>query len=239
MSYMSNASQRVSEYIIGKLETEEWKPGMRIDTEESMCKSLHVSRVAVRQGVEKLSSLGVLRKIQGSGTYVNKMEDSSLEGLMYYPPNYKTLRMVLEFRRMFDSRNVELFIEHARKVDISILKQNYIEMAGNADDREYFELMDNNFHEMIAKGTKNILIQQISDTLTSLLLRHQSLQYDLVGPDNAIKWHGRIVEAIENRDKELARRYTRVHIDAALEKLNEVEAQLAAEEESAKKEQAK
>ena len=51
MSYTSNASQRVSEYIIGKLETEEWKPGMRIDTEESMCKSLHVSRVAVRQGV--------------------------------------------------------------------------------------------------------------------------------------------------------------------------------------------
>ena len=47
------------------------------------------------------------------------------------------------------------------------------------------------------------------------------------------------MEAIENRDKELARRYTRVHIDAALEKLNEVEAQLAAEEESAKKEQAK
>ena len=78
MSYMSNASQRVSEYVIEKLESEEWKPGMRIDTEESMCKNLHVSRVAVRQGVEKLSSLGVLRKIQGSGTYVNKMEDSSL-----------------------------------------------------------------------------------------------------------------------------------------------------------------
>ena len=58
MSYMSNASQRVSEYVIEKLESEEWKPGMRIDTEESMCKNLHVSRVAVRQGVEKLSSLG-------------------------------------------------------------------------------------------------------------------------------------------------------------------------------------
>lgn len=107
---------------------ENWKPrnGSPVcgSTPRSPCARACTSAVwQSRQGVEKLSSLGVLRKIQGSGTYVNKMEDSSLEGLMYYPPNYKTLRMVLEFRRMFDSCNVELFIEHARKVDISILSR--------------------------------------------------------------------------------------------------------------------
>lgn len=219
MSYSSNASQRALNYITDNIRTGHWAAGSKIETEDTISEKLGVSRIAVRQAIEKLSTLAVLTKVQGSGTYVNSFEECALGGMVYYPPTLRSLRTVLEFRRMFDSCNAELFIQNATQQQKEDLYQNFRDMVQAKDDRERFEVYDNTFHEMIARGTNNTLICQLSDTLTELLIHHQALQYDLVGPEQAIKWHGRIVEAVQDGDGELARLYTRVHIDNAIKRL--------------------
>ena len=103
MSYSSNASQRVLNYITDNIRTGHWAAGSKIETEDTISEKLGVSRIAVRQAIEKLSTLAVLTKVQGSGTYVNGFEECTLGGMVYYPPTLRSLRTVLEFRRMFDS----------------------------------------------------------------------------------------------------------------------------------------
>lgn len=219
MAYSSQASSIVFDYIVGNISSGKWVPGMKIETEEQLCQTLNVSRIAVRQTVEKLSALAVLKRVQGSGTYVNPFEEATLDGLVYYPSTPEIFLTVLEFRRMFDSYNVELFIANATAEERAALEQNYANMVENRDKKGTFELYDNEFHQLIAKGTHNVVIWQISKTLTELLVRYQALQYETAGPDHAIKWHGMILDAIRNNNGELAHICAKTHIDNSIKKV--------------------
>ena len=216
MSYSPQASSLAFDYITHKISTGQWVPGMKIDTEEQLCNNLNVSRIAVRQAIEKLSALSVLRKVQGSGTYVNSFEDASLLGLIYYPPTRQTMLTVLEFRRMFDSYNAELFVKNAQPEEREALDVNYRDMVKLRDVPEKFQVYESAFHHMIAVGTHNAVIQQISSMLTELLVWQQKLQYSNIGPDNSIEWHGKILDAIQSGNGELASLCTRIHIDNSI-----------------------
>ena len=123
MSYSAQASNLVFKDITEHISSGQWAPGMKIETEEQLCSRLGVSRIAVRQAIEKLSALSVLRKVQGSGTYVNSFKDASLLGMIYYPPTRETMRTVLEFRRMFDSYNAQLFVQYASPEELAELEK--------------------------------------------------------------------------------------------------------------------
>ena len=220
MPYSPQASNQVFDFMTGKISSGEWKPGTKIATEEQLCAQLDVSRIAVRQALEKLSALGVLKRVQGSGTYVNGFDEASLMGLVYYPPTYETMLTVLEFRRMFDPYNAQLFIRHATEKEIQLLQENYAKMLLCENDMLTFRNCDNEFHDLIARGTHNTVIIQISSVLTELLCRHQSAQYQNVGPAHAIKWHRMILSAVSEGNEELANIYARIHIDNAINSLH-------------------
>lgn len=55
-----------------KIETEEWKVGTKIPTEEQLCKMFNVSRATVRNAILELVRQGYLIRQQGKGTFVSK-----------------------------------------------------------------------------------------------------------------------------------------------------------------------
>lgn len=219
MAYSVQAANTVFDYITQKIKTRQWLPGTKISTENQLCEQLGVSRIAVRQAVEKLSALMVLRKVQGSGTYVEEYENVSLQGLLYYPVDKNTMTTVLEFRRMFDSYNTELYIGKCTEEDINRLEENYRAMKAAVDDRSQFRYLDNEFHSMISRGTRNPIIIQISNLLTDLLIEHQNALYQNIGPEHAIEYHGIILENIKTHNAELASIYARMHIENSLKVL--------------------
>lgn len=221
MAYSTQASAAVFEYITDNIKSGKWLPGMKIETEEQLCRALNVSRIAVRQALDKLDALGVLKRQQGSGTYVNSFENASLEGLVYYPPTHSNFLTVLEFRRMFDSSCVELFLQYASAEERRGLETNLEQMILSRDNMEQFDFLDNQFHQMIALGTHNALIIQISKVLTELLVRYQALQYENAGPDHAIKWHTMILEAIKSNNAPLAKICAQTHIENSIKKMQE------------------
>ena len=222
MSYSTQASDIVFEYIIRCIGEGKWLSGMKIDTEEQLCVSLEVSRVAVRQAVERLSALGVLKKVRGSGTYVNDIKDVSLMGIIYFPPSPETMLKILEFRRMFDPYNAELFTRNASEPERKMLLDNYEEMLKHKDDSEAFQADDIAFHHMLAKGTHNLIISQISLMMNDLSAWNQKYQYDNIGPENAVKWHGRIIEAINDGSPELAALCSKIHIDNSIKYIKDM-----------------
>jgi len=221
MAYNVQAANTVFEYIAKKIKTRQWTPGTKIETEEQLCKQLNVSRIAVRQAIEKLAAVSVLRKVQGSGTYVEEFENTSLLGLPFYAAGDDVMITILEFRRMFDSYNAELFIGKCTDEEVALLEQNYEEMKKSVDDKEKFHSCDNAFHEIIAKGTRNVIIMQISTLFTGLFAEHQMFLYDNVGPESGIYYHGMILDAIKNRNAELASIYSRMSIDCSIKALTE------------------
>jgi DNA-binding FadR family transcriptional regulator len=219
LSYNVQAADQVFESITGKIKRLEWAPGTRIETEAELCEGLGVSRVAVRQAIEKLSALKVLRKVQGSGTYVESIEKASLPGLQYYPLSRETTIMVLEFRRMFDSYNTELFTQKCTEGDIARVEANYQNMKESEHDRLLFHHYDQEFHDILAYGTKNPIIIQIADVLRELLSEQQYVLFPNVGPEHAIYYHSIILKCLKDRNGDLGARYARLHIDNSLQHL--------------------
>lgn len=226
MGYVNNATDAVTDTIIRKIQSGEWVPGMKIMTEEQFVNELGVSRIAVRQAIERLSAISLLHKVQGSGTYVNSFENSSLQAMAYYPATLDRFLTVLEYRKEFDSSNARLFVEHATSEELEQLRKNYVTMVNSKDKQNEFQILENDFHMMIARGTHNAIIQQISTLLDQLLKRYQMLQYENIGPENSIKWHGRILEALESKDAEMAELCVKVHIENSIKYLTEKDNQI-------------
>ena len=219
MAYSTQASKTVDDFILSKIQDGVWIPGSRIYTEEQLCEELGVSRIAVRQALGRLSALSVLTKQQGSGTFVNKFEDASLAGMVYYPATLERFLTVLEFRKQFDTYNAELYSENATEEELMELEKNYVEMVTSINDSDKFQKLENEFHQMIADGTHNAIIHQISVMMNELLIRYQMLQYDNIGPENSIKWHGRILEALKLRDAEMAKLCVKIHLENSIKYL--------------------
>jgi len=55
-----------------KIETQEWRVGSQIPTEEELCNTFNVSRATVRTAVLELVRQGYLKRQQGKGTFIYK-----------------------------------------------------------------------------------------------------------------------------------------------------------------------
>jgi GntR family histidine utilization transcriptional repressor len=62
--------QQVKEYIIGKINDSALQPGMQIESEAELVAGLNVSRMTVNRALRELTAEGLLKRIQGRGTFV-------------------------------------------------------------------------------------------------------------------------------------------------------------------------
>ena len=217
--YKNQASEIAYDYIVDQIRSGIWKPGDKIATEVQLVESIGVSRVAVREAIERLVTMSVLNKVRGSGTYVEQKDNMSFMSAAILGADADYMLKILEFRKMFDSYNVELFLKYATDEEIELLKQNYQEMVDMKDNMQKFRAIDQRFHDIIAIGTRNPMIIRISKTFTDIFEANQDQMYHKIGPQNAIYYHGKMLEAIEERNAEVAAIYARMSIEASISRL--------------------
>ncbi|NPV43900.1 MAG: FadR family transcriptional regulator [Firmicutes bacterium] len=214
----NSPSEKVYNFIINKIKSKEWQPNSKIMTENELCQELNVSRVAVRQAMEKLVALGLLKKKQGAGTFVTNIEASTyMNSLMpIFLLDDKDMLSLLEFRIYFEYGNVRMFVENHDREDIEKLEYYCNEMKNNVNDIEKFYIADFNFHNTIALGTKNPIVIKISEILIEVLKNHQSILYKSIGPNIGLEYHQDILKAIKANDGKIAAMFMRRHIEAAI-----------------------
>lgn len=221
--YNCQASDIAYDYIAGKIRKGEWQPGDKIATEAQLCEDIQVSRIAIRQAIEKLVALSVLKKIQGSGTYVEQIENMSIMSASVLMGNKEQTLGILEFRKMFDPYNVELFIKRCSYSEVAELEDNYRKMVEAAHDMRSFQYLDQEFHNIIANGTRNMMIIQISNLFNDIFNENQAELYHSVGPENAIKYHKYILDNIKEKNTELAAIYARMSIEQSIKQISSIE----------------
>ncbi|MFM8322569.1 MAG: GntR family transcriptional regulator [Chloroflexota bacterium] len=63
---------QLRKFITERIEAGEWKPGDRLPSESELGSQFGISRTTVRQALGELTSLGLLKRIQGKGTFVGQ-----------------------------------------------------------------------------------------------------------------------------------------------------------------------
>lgn len=217
----SRTSDRVFNEIKNRIISGEWTPGMKIASESQLAQEFDVSRVSVREAIEKLVAFDVLTKKQGGGTFVNELNSSvylnslipmiTLDKLDYID--------ILQFRMMIEVESTKLCASKCDEEIISRLEECLVQMLDAKDDMDKFTQQDLEFHKIITEGSRNPLVSKIYEILRDLLFYHQKSLYKNLGPSGGIKEHRIILDAIKNNDEELAGIFMRRHLERTIRDL--------------------
>ncbi len=72
--------EQIKSYIYGKIVSGEWAVDYQIPSERDLSKQFKVSRVTIRQSMINLANEGLLRRVQGQGTFVSIPKIEMLQG---------------------------------------------------------------------------------------------------------------------------------------------------------------
>jgi DNA-binding FadR family transcriptional regulator len=219
-----NTSEIVYKTIEGKILNGEWTSGMKITSEIQLSQDLGVSRMSVREAIEKMVALNILTKKQGEGTFVNELTPSiylnSLIPMILF--NKDNLIDVLEFRKIIEVESAGLCAERCDDETILKLEHHYQVMCDSKNKSPEFTDADYQFHMEIAKGTKNSLIIKVNSVLTDIWTYQQKEINSYLGPHGGVYEHRKILNAIKDRDRELSALFMERHIQRTLNEIREI-----------------
>ena len=72
MSGMDRKSEAVYLWVRAYIEENKFSNSSKIPSENALSRRLSVSRETVRRALDRLTQEGLLRRVRGSGTYINK-----------------------------------------------------------------------------------------------------------------------------------------------------------------------
>ncbi|MFH2116303.1 MAG: FadR/GntR family transcriptional regulator [Spirochaetota bacterium] len=220
----------ISDQIYNDIETRiisgDLKPGDKLPTENELCNLWNTSRISVRQALERFVAIGILAKIRGGGSYVQKPDPSLFLSplLPFVIFREESLLNILEFRVNFEVGNVRLCTEKCDETNLAKLRDCLARMEANQTEQnkrinmEYVEA-DLDFHMEIARASKNPVNVKINEMLRHVMRKHQMNLNALLGTSTSIKEHRNIFIAIVDRDPELAAHFMAKHINRTINEI--------------------
>ncbi|RUO79208.1 GntR family transcriptional regulator [Pseudidiomarina taiwanensis] len=182
-------------------------PGSKI-SEPELARRFAVSRAPLREALARLERCHLIERIPNAGARVVTL---SLEGLV----------SLYQIREELEGLACRLAAEHMPEDEINelqgLLDQHLSTQRVREGESYYQEAGDVDFHYRIILGSKNpYLINMLCDELY-YLVRMYRVQLGMNGPrvSRAFDEHKAIMQAIANRDGELADLLMRRHIGAS------------------------
>lgn len=211
-----NVVEQVFEQMQALLIDGTWAAGDKLPSENELSETFGVSRMTVRQAMQKLKALGLIETRTGSGSYVREVnpEDSlqDLIPLMYI--GGPSQNHVFQFREMIDSESVRIATSLADEKDLRKLSSIMEKMrrAADADDAKAFSEYDLKFHMYIVRMTENPLMIKAYQILLHILTESMNSVIDKMRFAPALDYHSRILAAMQKKDAKLAEKIMREHI---------------------------
>jgi DNA-binding GntR family transcriptional regulator len=178
--------------LVGK-----WGPGVLLPTEMQLCELYNVSRITVRKALDKLDRKGLITKIKGRGSIVNRIEPTITSGGVYgytklmedqgFTPSSKIIKteLVQDNEELFSLFNFEdaeerkcWHIVRLRSVNgkPSVLMNHYVKkslgdkmMAYDLDKYSFFYLYELLTEKSLLDGDSMIAPIHASQEIANLL----------------------------------------------------------------------
>ncbi|NLW06924.1 MAG: GntR family transcriptional regulator [Clostridia bacterium] len=186
------------------------KAGERL-MEVQLAEELGVSRTPVREAIRKLELEGLVVMIPRKGAYVADM-------------SVKDIADIFEIRAALESLAAGLACESITEEEMEELERMLIKFAECVHKGELEKLVeaDTQFHEIVYRASRNKRLVQIISNLRENIQRFRAISMGMAGRmRETLEEHKRLVEAINARNVELARRIAREHIENSENKVME------------------
>ena len=209
------ASDIVYDMIRNKLITGEWPCNSKIISEAEISRITGVSRSSVREGIERLVSAGVLIRRQGDGTYVRNISPLILMTRLHGQAKAPTsLLEILDFREMVEPEAVKRLIRNDDQNCLNVMIATLDKMQHSCELRisEEYAQADSEFHFAILRGAHNSILEKAIGIIQEQLIVYQYSANQMIGAKTGMEEHAAIVNAIFQKDEEMASLLLRRHI---------------------------
>ncbi len=177
------------------------RPGERL-MEMQLAEEMGVSRTPVREAIRKLELEGLVVMIPRKGAYVSGL-------------SLKDIVDVFEIRGALEGLAAELAAERINEEELEELERYLVKIAEDIDkgDLQKVVATDTDFHSLLYKASRNHRLSQIINNLREQIQRFRTTSLSYPGRmKEALEEHRKIVEAISERNGELACKLAQEHI---------------------------
>lgn len=201
-------------------------PGDRLPAERKLAESLGFGRAQIREALHKLEFYGIVKTLPQSGSVINRMDITALDGLIADVINLQEYDFysLVETRVLLESKAIRLCAEKRTAEDLKKIQQALKQFADNWDSPERVSY-DFAFHRAIAEASHNPVIKAMLLIITPDIITLYNRERYCAPSKTLVEEHSRMVEYIENRDGESAERLMIQHLQDvmqfALQKINE------------------
>ena len=211
----SNLTDDLTGRLLDVIRGGDYQPGDRLPAIMEMARSFGVGHPTLREALRKLETIGAVEIRHGSGVYVKRGEDM----MLVVNPTFggdvtqKLLLDLVEARLPIETRAIELAASHATDDDLARMAELLDTAAAHLDDDTKLSEVNMAFHREIAVASGNAVLGQLQDVLSKLFQKEQRLILDIYGSrEQDHREHAGLLDAIRQREPELAERRMRSHL---------------------------
>lgn len=196
-------AQQIEEAIVSK----HYPPGSKIPSESELCSYFGVSRTSVREAIQNLAAQGLVSINKGKGIFVNELNTQSVSGpIQKYLKQNITRDFVLDIvhaRQMLEPNVAAQAALNHTSEDITRLQNDIDEMENHEGDYSALAKLDMSFHINLAKASQNVIVPLLLEPIYNLIPDIKSSVYQTINEakEYAVKWHTKILLAVNNNDE--------------------------------------
>ena len=188
-----------------------YPPGSRLPSERNLVDLFSVSRITVREAIEKLIQLGIVEKRPNSGTYVNDVPAHASITLLMEITNYgeavdsDILIAMMEFRRILEVYSAAQVARRASPEDVADMKKIVNSMKREIADKQTVSLLSFNLHTRLNLLSGNIVIRLLFNSFNPIYQYYIEFFHLLPNAsEDIIDYYERLMAAIEAGDDRYA-----------------------------------
>jgi GntR family transcriptional repressor for pyruvate dehydrogenase complex len=194
------------------------KPGDKLPAERKMALEFGFGRTQIREALHKLEFYGIIKTLPQSGSVINSLDISTLDGLISDVLNLQSYDFfsLVETRVLLEVKAIQLCAERRTEKDIKALEKvhvNYIKFFDTPERVSY----DFAFHLAIAEASHNPVFKvMLMIVIPEILSIYQKDR--ICGPNKAnMEEHQSMLESIKSGDGKAAGEIMTRHLQGVLE----------------------
>ena len=167
----STTAEAIVDYFTNQIKSGKLKQGEKLHSERILQEKFGISRFSLREGLARLSALGIIQIVHGKGAFVtNEISQESL-GQVFLPLftdlDENSLKDLSEARTLIEEKVAILAAQRRTEKDLKELEEILNLSAESLDDPLIFGDLDYRFHKKIAKASGHQFFQKILNVLNS------------------------------------------------------------------------
>jgi GntR family transcriptional repressor for pyruvate dehydrogenase complex len=220
-------STKIAEQIKTLINSGELKPGDALPPERELVKVFNVSRASLREALNTLAGMGFLEMTQKHRTIVKSLASGRITDPLHHllKEDIQTVFELIEVRKAVETWSAYHAAKRATADDIARLETSVESMRLKIEQDLSVVEDDANFHLAISEATHNKVQAHLMFSIYDILKESLGKYLESIRMKCIYNQHCKVVEAVKQKDPDLAAAKMREHLDFVKSRVKELASQ--------------